>query len=724
MKTKKTIMMFVFLLAVVVLAGTTQAAPTAGDVEDAVEADLGLGEVSTYLDFTNSSTGDTNNGLTISQSASGDNWGYPDDSNTELFVNEDSLDDKFNGADDFEITITGLAAGMGYEVYYVVGGSSSPSTNYDFSWGSDSDGAAVNFVDGVSDEPDIIEIEASSGTTSWAVPLGEFFSDGTGTLKMWVGNADNYSLSAEHRTQLDGLVIYASGGDGKLPPSVDVGPDQSIIWPNDEITLAAKIQDDGDPNEVLKYWWEVTGQPAGSNISLDTGLGPFQITVKEGGDVEPNTPYAVTPTVTVDQSGIYELRLNARDEKSDSNDTVRIFVYPAGYEGLAAHWKLDDGIDTGPTTLIAEDSSGSLDPNLITYLLERHYHNGDLIGETGPSEPNWTSGVDSPLTLQDFKGALWFDGVDDYVEIPSEDGLQLTKNFTISAWIYPRTVGDYMTIISKVTDTSNKQYFLWVKDSAELEYGFEAGGGNDGGEDGGEVVAGEWQHVAVTMDSDLFITLYINGSVVDTKQETLTPEIRDDNINIGRFGGSYEDRYFDGYIDDVRIYQEAKSSEEIIVIAGIENPPPTVDAGDSYHTWLGDLPLTTLAGTVGDGPPGDVADADVVWSVTDEPDGANASVTKTSSPSEWANPTADFTTDTAGTYEITLTATDATELIGSDTLEIQVWSDACEAAQEAPSWTGFNIFDTDQNCVVDLIDYADFAAQWLADIRLTAPEAY
>ena len=163
---------------------------------------------------------------------------------------------------------------------------------------------------------------------------------------------------------------------------------------------------------------------------------------------------------------------------------------------------------------------------------------------------------------------------------------------------------------------------------------------------------------------------------------------------------------------------------EVLAIAEITNGPPTVDAGDSYVTWLDDLPLTTLAGTVGDGPPGDVVDADVVWSITDEPGGANASVTKTSS--DWANPTADFTTDTVGTYEITLTATDTTGLTGSDTLEIKVEADACAAAQEpeAPSWTGFNVVDTDQNCVIDLIDYGAFAANWLEDIRLTAPVAY
>ena len=69
-----------------------------------------------------------------------------------------------------------------------------------------------------------------------------------------------------------------------------------------------------------------------------------------------------------------------------------------------------------------------------------------------------------------------------------------------------------------------------------------------------------------------------------------------------------------------------------------------------------------------------------------------------------------------------------TGLVGSDTLEIKVDADACEAAQdeEAPEYPNFNfnVYDSDQNCVIDLIDYGAFAAQWLEDLRLTAPVAY
>jgi len=54
---------------------------------------------------------------------------------------------------------------------------------------------------------------------------------------------------------------------------------------------------------------------------------------------------------------------------------------PSGrWDGLSAHWQLDDGIDTGPTTLIAVDSSGSLDPNWNSYSFDRNSHDGDVMG--------------------------------------------------------------------------------------------------------------------------------------------------------------------------------------------------------------------------------------------------------------------------------------------------------------------------------------------------------
>ncbi len=96
---------------------------------------------------------------------------------------------------------------------------------------------------------------------------------------------------------------------------------------------------------------------------------------------------------------------------------------------------------------------------------------------------------------------------------------------------------------------------------------------------------------------------------------------------------------------------------------------------------------------------------------------ANASVTKTNT--DLYAPTADFTADYAGTYEVQLTATDSENNVTTGTLQISVAEDACAAAQNAPGWTGFNLYDTDQDCDVDLADFASFAAQWLDDRNLT-----
>jgi len=591
MKTKMRIMMTALALVLGASAGTLQAQVTADDIELAVETDLGIGDITTYLELTKTGggTGDSREGLSLA--TADDTWGYPDGSDDSLWVNENCLDEKDHTASDFVGTISGLNANTNCDLYVVAAGrkAGSGAGTYDFSWGTIGDGSAVNTVSGVNNVPGAVEIaEQVSGdiTTSMAVPIGNFTSDGTGNLAIYLGRGQVRDGN-NYRTQFDGLVVIPSSSDGKLSPSVDAGPDQVLVWPDDEVTLAATIQDDGDPNKVLKYWWEVTGQSAGANVNLTNpaGLGPFTITVKEGGDAEPNQPYAVTPTATVSQSGIYELTLSARDEKSDSNDTVRIFVYPAGYDCSVAHWKLDDGIDTGPATLTAIDSAGSYDPNFDSYNFDHTFYPGTLNGETDTGEPNWVDGVDYTDTMlldspTDFIGALWLDGADDFIEVPYQSALGLTKNFTIAAWVKPNLQGSTMGIVTKLTGTSDKQYGFSINGSGNLGIEYEASG-NNYSYWGGGVSDGVWQHVAITIDNNLLIQLYING--VPAGSETAPAEVQalTDPINIGRWAGTYNDRYFDGIIDDVHMYNVVKTQQEILAIAGITNTAPVADAGDN-----------------------------------------------------------------------------------------------------------------------------------------------
>ncbi len=516
-------------------------------------------------------------------------------------------------------------------------------------------------------EPDIVAASHTNKVKIWVDGNSDPLNP-DGTFYVTVGNGEDeeydYIEMGCGATGQSGAIdvdffAYKPGlhnpvGSGlKLKPKANAGPDQEMVWPDDEATLAAEIQDDGDPNHVLKYWWEVTGQPDGSTINLDTGLGPFSIDIP--GHAEPNTPYPVTPTVTVSQSGIYELKLYVRDEKSDANDTVRIFVYPEGYDnGLIAHWKLDDGIDVSPTTLTAVDSAGSYDPNFTSYDFDLKLHPGALTGEIDPGEPNWVDGLDwTDTTLldepKDFIGALRFDGIDDFIDVPYHPSLSLTKNFTITAWIKPNLQAGAMGIVTKVTDSSNKQYAFTIRDNGQLGIEYEASGNNYSFW-GDALSDGVWQHVAVTVDNNLDVNLFINSTPAGS--DTAPAEVRalTDPLCIGRWAGSYNFNYFDGVIDDVRIYNTAKTQEEIRQIAEISNTPPMVAAGSDQRvieTVSRDLVLSEA--TLNDPP---VPNSDIEWTFTGPGNVQFDNATD-------LNPTATFPAGGPyGLYELTIKATD------------------------------------------------------------------
>ncbi|MGE4287003.1 MAG: LamG-like jellyroll fold domain-containing protein [Phycisphaerae bacterium] len=87
-------------------------------------------------------------------------------------------------------------------------------------------------------------------------------------------------------------------------------------------------------------------------------------------------------------------------------------------------------------------------------------------------------------------------------------------------------------------------------------------------------------------------------------------------------------------------------------------------------------------------------------------------------------PAAEFTTLSAGAYVIELSVTDNAGHNVTDTMTVNVAQDACAAAQTTAEWAGFNYFDTDLNCVIDLNDFAAFAASWLTDLSAAGSFEY
>ncbi|MBN2238842.1 MAG: hypothetical protein JW712_03635 [Dehalococcoidales bacterium] len=152
--------------------------------------------------------------------------------------------------------------------------------------------------------------------------------------------------------------------------------------------------------------------------------------------------------------------------------------------------------------------------------------------------------------------ALDLDGTDDYVRIDDADALDLTGNFTVECWFKADTIGSAGTIrglISKYHTSGSKGFVLRLIGS-ELNIGPYSTSGLG-------LVPGRWYHAAFVHNavSDDF-SLYVNG-VSQVLTGTLYTLLS--NSDPVRIGSDYSGRYFDGQIDEVRLWTTARTESQL-----------------------------------------------------------------------------------------------------------------------------------------------------------------
>jgi hypothetical protein len=242
--------------------------------------------------------------------------------------------------------------------------------------------------------------------------------------------------------------------------------------------------------------------------------------------------------------------------------------------GLVGHWKLDESSGT-----IAYDSS-------------RNENNGTLHG------PTWR-----PNDGQ-IGGALEFDGINDYVEVPDNSSFDITNEITVTAWINPVDVADWRTIVSKYAHTPAwRKDLYWFLNSGNIGVSL-AGPSGIGGDDWIPNVTIEpdtWVHVALSYDGSA-MRMYKNGINLATNSITGNLLLGDSASNEPFYIGRNTEwgEYFDGLIDDVHVYDRTLTPDQVLdLFNGIPptfpkafgpNPP---DGALHSDTWIS---LAWLAG--------------------------------------------------------------------------------------------------------------------------------
>jgi hypothetical protein len=219
-------------------------------------------------------------------------------------------------------------------------------------------------------------------------------------------------------------------------------------------------------------------------------------------------------------------------------------------EGLLARWKFDEG-----SSSTAKDSSGN-------------GNDGTIYGAV------WTSGK--------IGHALSFDGLNDWVDIPDDIS---PEHITLAAWIYPTGFDDAPgdqgnPIITKETGRGTPPWsesFAWrlriTPRSHHLQLQVFTDTGGASAVSTTVLQVRTWYHVAGTYDG-ITAKLYVDGTLEDLNVSSdLGPLVTTSlPTAIGHLEG-WSVQWFEGIIDEVRVYNRALSSSEIEALLAI---PKTV----------------------------------------------------------------------------------------------------------------------------------------------------
>jgi hypothetical protein len=232
-----------------------------------------------------------------------------------------------------------------------------------------------------------------------------------------------------------------------------------------------------------------------------------------------------------------------------SHDRQLITPAEPNTAGLVGHWKLDG--DTLDYSGLNNHGTAGGDPTFV-------------VGKVG-------------------SGALSFDGIDDSVEVPDGPALDLDSTLTITVWVNVPDLdlnapAPYFLVCKQPSGTAGDNYpgnyeFRIQANTGILEFGHQETEGEQFTfyTSDSSIAVGQWYHVAVTVTKGEFVEFYIDGVAAGSaEQSTNFGVLNDEPVRIGvrKDLKTSFNTFFNGLLDDVRIYDYSLSYGEIGWLAG------------------------------------------------------------------------------------------------------------------------------------------------------------
>jgi hypothetical protein len=350
------------------------------------------------------------------------------------------------------------------------------------------------------------------------VPLS--FTRGTGQLQVQAPSSANIAPAGYYM-----LFLVNTNGVPAVAPVVNLGggggggdaeqPNVSLTNPADGVTVSGAIT-------------------LSATASDNVGVAGVQFTVDgvNVGAEDATAPYSVSWNSTSVANGAHAVAARARDAAGNSR-TASVSV------------NVSNGGGGSPSDLAAAYNFNGSGATLT---------DGSGRGNHGTiSGAAWTS-------AGKYGGALTFDGTNDWVTVADSASLDLTTGMTLEAWVRPTAIDGWRTVFLKERP-GNLVYAIFANTGNNRPSGeIGTAGGNFDVRGTGQLPLNTWTHLAVTFDG-VTLRLYVNGALVRSKAVAGSLLASSGQLVIG--GSSVWGEYFKGQIDEVRVYNRARSTSEI-----------------------------------------------------------------------------------------------------------------------------------------------------------------
>jgi gliding motility-associated-like protein len=252
-----------------------------------------------------------------------------------------------------------------------------------------------------------------------------------------------------------------------------------------------------------------------------------------------------TDTKTITISSLNAGTATGNQTLCSSSTTLTAITLAGNTSGSSIQWQ--SSLDNVTFSNISNATSASLSPASVT--ATTYYRAAVTTATCGT--------LNSNVIIKGYNNSLNFDGTDDFVQAGAPLPIAANDNFTYEAWVRPTVIDSYRGFLGTHVPNGGRGPSMWVGPNGSLHTDSYSGSTRFDMLVDDFFTVNAWVHVAWVKNGTTY-TIYKNGVQVTTATAPASVLLPNANFTIGKL-----DNFFAGTLDEVRIWNTARTAQEI-----------------------------------------------------------------------------------------------------------------------------------------------------------------